>query len=393
MTRLLQAALGVLHPLLPPGRDLPAWHTALTAEIAAHLSPAHAAVLARPEPSATGTAWITNDAGTVRYSDLPMASRRALEAALGAILSDIRRLAESGAGPAVRDAWPALCEVPDLGHVFAADGRPVLAAWGHASTGAPDRLARFDDGIPWRAVPRPPWRLYGTALGSLGALALAAGLLLPLASAGLMSDWFVPGPAACAIVPGQREAMLSQAAEENRTAELRTLLATVTEEVGRRQLQCPIPVLPAPPPARPQTPIPPATPPPRADLPQDRWNRRDVSLLEGCWTLTTGIRVGPNPASMVPVRTWRMCFDTQGAGNETVQLENDTSCEAPLAASFEGGDQLRVAQRRACAGPRLTINRNDMLCRRLSDTDALCTGTNTSQGGLAGTSYTGRFRR
>ena len=386
MIPLLQSPPGALRALLPPGRDLAAWHAALVDEVAARLSPAHAALLARPEAGPSGTTWSAAGTASLRYADLGQADRRALEAALAATLSDIRRLAESGAAPAVREAWPALREVPDLGHLFAVDGRPVLAGWGHASTGASGRLDRFDDGAAWRAAPRPPWGRYGAALGMLGALALAAGLLLPLSP-----GWLTPAPAQCTVVPGQREAMLAQANEEGRTAELRTLLATVTEEVGRRQLQCPIPVLPAPP-ARPQTPIPAPTPPPRADLPQERWDRRDMTMLEGCWTLTTNLRVGTNPANMIPIRSWRMCFDGQGAGQQTAVLESGASCEGPLEASFDREDQLHVTQPRACSGPQLSIGRSDLRCRRSSDTEANCTGTN-QQGALSGSTYTGRFRR
>ena len=386
MIPLLLSPAGALRPVLPPRRDLAAWHAGLVAEVAAHLSPAHAGLLARPETGPSGTTWSAAGTAFLRYADLSQADRRALEAALAATLSDLRRLAESGAAPTVREAWPALREVPDLGHLFAVDGRPVLAGWGHASTGVSGRLDRFDDGIAWRAAPRPPWGRYGAALGVLGALALAAGLLLPLAP-----GWLTPAPAQCTVVPGQREAMLAQANEESRTAELRTLLATMTEEVGRRQLQCPIPVLPAPP-ARPQTPIPAPTLPPRADLPQERWDRRDMTMLEGCWTLTTGIRVGPNAASMVPVRTWRMCFDGQGAGQQTMVLESGASCEGPLAASFDGGDQLHVTQPRSCTGPGLSLNRSDMQCRRISDSEATCNGTNQGSDS-SGTTYNGRFRR
>ena len=150
MIRLLEARTGTLRPLLPPGRNLGAWHAALVAELA-RLSPAHAAILAQPVPTPGGTAWETPGQGRIAYADLSAENRRALDQALGAILSDIRRLAESGTAPSVREAWPALREVPDMGHVFAVDGRPVLAAWGHASTGAPGRLARLDDGIAWAA--------------------------------------------------------------------------------------------------------------------------------------------------------------------------------------------------------------------------------------------------
>ena len=358
MIRLAEAAPGDLHSLLPPDRDLSAWHAALTEEIARHLSPAHALLLARPER----TAWVAEGLARSRYADLPAEGRRALDAATGAILSDIRRLAESGAAPAVREAWPALRDIPDMGHLFAVDGRPVLAAWGHAGgAGASGRLARLDDGVPWRAVPRRPWGRYGAALGALAALALAAGLLLPWAS-----PWLVDPPPACAIVPGQLDAMRGQMALENRGQELRTLLATLTEEVGRRQLQCPIPV--APPPAPP--------PAPRAALPQSRWGQRDVSLLQGCWNLVTEMSIRRSGESQgVRLRSWRMCFDDRGAGRQTETLEDGRSCEGPLAATFEG-DRLRVTESPRCTGPGLQMGHSELLCRRVSDAEAQCQGRN-----------------
>ncbi len=385
MITLVEAAAGTLRPLLPPDQTAAAWHAALAGEIAQHLSPAHAQVLARPEPTGGGMAWRTDGAARTRYADLPAEGRRALDAALGAILSDIRRLAESGAAPAVRTAWPSLREIPDMGHVFAVDGRPVLAAWGHAGGGAAGRLARLDDGVPWRATPLPPWRRYGAALGVLGALALAAGLLLPLAS-----SWFVDRPAACAIVPGQLDALRGQMELDGRGQELRTLLATLTEQVGRAQLLCPVAVLPQP--ATP-TPTPAPAPPPRADLPQDRWDQRDLSVLDGCWSLYTGITVSnDNGTQHSKVESWRMCFDGHGVGQQTELLEDGRRCQGPLAASFAQGGLLRVTQPAQCAGTGLRMVRSEMLCRRLSDSEAQCEGHNL-EGTMAGSEYSGRFRR
>lgn len=384
MTILLETPAGALRPLLPAGRDLLAWHGALADEISRHLSPAHAAVLARPVPTPAGMAWDA-PGRSVRYGDLPAAGRRALDAALGAVLSDIRRLAESGAAPAVQDAWPALREVPDMGHVFAVDGRPVLAAWGHASTGAPGRLARLDDGVRWRAKPRPPWGVYGGALAVLALAALGAGLLLPRAAA-----WVVPAPTACAIVPGQLEAMNGQMREENRTAELRTLLAALTEEVGRRQLQCPVRVLPpAAPPVAPPAP-PPA--PPRADLPQDRWDRRDLAMFEGCWNLYTSMSLfNEDRTRRSAVTTWRMCFDRGGQGTQTVAAEDGRGCTGPITAQFDG-NAFKVTEPTNCRGPNLVLTRSERVCTRLTDTEADCVGRNL-QGDRAGTPYSGRFRR
>ena len=385
MIRLVEAASGTLRSLLPPGRDAVSWHAALAAEIAHHLSPAHAELLARPEPVDGGTAWLAEGVARTRYADLPAAERRALDAAAGAILADIRRLAESGAAPTVREAWPAMVEVPDLGHLFAVDGRPVLAAWGHAGSGASGRLLRLDDGVPWRAAPLLPWSRYGAALGVLAGLALAAGLLLPMAS-----HWLVDQPAACAIVPGQLDALHGQMELDGRSQELRTLLATLTEEVGRAQLLCPVAVLPPPAPAPAVRPLPAL--PPHADLPQDRWDRHDLALLEGCWNLYTVITVfNQDGTGGSKIRSWRQCFDGHGAGRQTVALEDGRQCDGALAASFDPDAALRVTEPTACRGS-LYLSRSERLCRRLGDAEAECSG-HTIEGGLSGHHYAGRFRR
>ena len=382
MIRLLEPTQLPLPTLLPPGRDAAAWHAVLSGEIARHLSPEHAFLLAEPQQTTDGLVWQADGSARVRYADLPSDGRRALDAALTAILSDIRRLAESGVAPAVTAAWPALREVPDTGHVFAVDGRPVLAAWGHGDTG---RLARFDDAVRWRPQPRARWGLYGGALLALALLALAAGLLTPIAGA-----WLTEKPAACGVVPGQLDAMRQEAALENRGAELRTLLATLTEDVGRKQLLCPIAVLP--PPAAPfPRPAAVPTPPPRADLPQDRWDRRDLAMLEGCWHLDSPITVTNEARTKSSkLQSWRMCFDGAGAGQQTMVTEDGRRCEGPLAASFDGATLL-VTEPANCRGS-LQMVRSTRSCQRISDTEAVCEGR-LVEGNRSGSPYRGRFRR
>jgi hypothetical protein len=298
---------------------------------------------------------------------------------VGAILSDIRRLAESGVAPAVREAWPALREIPDLGHLFAVDGRPVLAAWGHAGTAVPGRFGRLDDGVPWRAKPRPPWGHYGKALCAITVLALLAGLLLPRTA-----SWFIGQPAACTILPGQLDTLRGQMELDDRGQELRTVLATLTEEAGRRQLLCPI----AAPPQPAAAPI-----PQHADLPQDRWDRRDLSMFEGCWNLFTSITVQNDArTTSSEARTWRMCFDGHGIGHQSLVLEDGRSCEGPLGAAFDQGNALRVTEDVPCMGPKLQMSRSERLCRRLSEAEAQCDGR-TLNGARAGNQYSGRFRR
>ena len=348
-------------------------------------------MLARPEPGPDGIDWVADGQAVLRYSELPQAGRAALDQALGSILSDIRRLAESGVAPVLRAAWPAVRQVPDMGHVFAVDGRPVLAAWGAAADGAGGRLARLDDGIPWRAKPPVRWGVYAVAGLAAAALAVLAGVGAPFAR-----DWLVPAPAACSVVPGQLQALGEQSALDTRGAELRTLLATVTEEVGRRRLQCPLPpapparaeIAPTPVPA-PPVPEPPVTPPstlpPRAALPQEDWDRRDLAVLEGCWNLDSGLRIGP-----VSVRSWRLCFNRAGSGEQNLQLEDQRRCRGPLVAAFSPDQSLRVTLPAPCAGEGLRTQYAELRCRRVSDTEARCEGRNS---GADGNIFNGRFRR
>ena len=377
-----------LRSVLPSDRDPVSWHAALVNDIGTHLSAAHAQLLARPERSPAGTVWLADGSTSTRYGDLPEAARRQLDLALGAILSDIRRLAESGLAPAVRAAWPALRSIPNMSHVFAVDGRPVLAGWGHVSgvdaASAEARLTRLDDGIAWRPAPRAPWAMYGATLALLALLALAGGVLLPMVAPRLAAT-----PAMCAIVPDQVEAMRAQAAEESRGADLRTLLASLDDEIGRKRLQCPIPTL-----AAPAAPVPPApTPvPPRADLPQNRWNQGDLTMLEGCWNLSSTMRASSAALPQgSPIATWRQCFDGHGAGRQTIVLQDGRRCEGPLAAAFVGENKLRVTEPQNCTGTLMMIA-SERVCRRIDDAVAVCEGHNLS-GPLAATPYTGTFRR
>lgn len=390
MTRLIETRDGTLRPLLAGG-DLDAAYRALEREIATQLSPAHAALLSRPVRTGATTSWIAEGQATC-YSDLPAESRRALERAVGAILSDIRRLAESGTAPHVRAAWPALAEVPDLGHVFAVDGRPALAAWGHA--GMSGRLLSWDDGVPFQPKPKLPWLAYAALAG----LAVLAGTLLPRAA-----PWLIAAPAACVIPPGQLQALDAQLKEDARGEELRTLLATLTDEVGRQQLLCPLPSAAAPPPPAPPPPPtpapppppspPPPPPPPRAALPQDGWANRDLSLLDGCWHLVTSLTASQNdePSRRTPVQSWQMCFDRAGRGHQTIRLGDGRQCVGPLSAAFQG-DRLVVNEPGACEGQGLTMNRSNRICRRQNDHQAICSGT-MLVGPAAGMTYAGLFKR
>jgi hypothetical protein len=371
--------------VLPAGRDPASWHQALTAEIAAHLTPAHAALLAVPNRSETGIAWSAPGTAMRRYAELEAADRGRLTAAVAAILSDIRRLAESGAAPAVATAWPAIGTIPDLTHLFAVDGRPVLAGWGFsARAGGAGPLAAMDDRVAWRAQPRVAWPVYAATLAALAAFALFAGLLLaPLAGQ------LVPSSAACRVAPGQLALLAEQSREAARGDALKLQLAQLQEDHGDRALQCPIPRRIDPPPAPP----PPPRPAPRADLPQDRWDNHDLSMLQGCWNNYTHMMLQEllthRPMS---VKTWVFCFDSHGHGHQTITLDDGRRCENGLSASFNRDNSLRMMDAGECPFPRAPLVRGQLTCKRESNAEASCMRRDL-EGPSSGRDQPGRFRR
>jgi hypothetical protein len=359
---LIETRDGTLRPLLPQAGDPASWHAAMTAEIGQHLTPAHAALLATPVRSAAGWTWRAAGEAQRGFTDLAASDRRALTTAIGVILSDIRRLGESGRAPAVAACWPALREVPDWRHVFAVDGRPVLAAWGHGGAdGSAGLLARLDDDVPWRAPPRLAWPVYAATLGAVALLALAAGLLLPVLGGALLA-----GPPACVAAPGELDLLGAQNAAAARGSELKQLLAALDDDIGRRQLQCPIRTVPAPP------------PPPHADLPQDRWNQHDLSMLLGCWRNTTDLALEDAVTGEPwPIREWRMCFDRSGAGRQTIFWKDGRSCTGRTHAAFDNNGHVTLTDLERCAGSNRDVYTGVFVCERISDTEAKCERTPT----------------
>lgn len=384
MIRLLELPDGAARPALPADRDVVTWHQALADAIATHLTPAHAALLATPTRGEQSTAWYAPGTALRRFGEFDAGDRDRLTAAARVILSDIRRLAESEAAPAVTAAWPALRTIPDLNHLFAVDGRPVLAAWGFAApVGGVGPLAALDDGVPWRRPPYYPWPVYGGALAALAGLALLVGLLLPP-----LGGLFLPAEGVCRIAPGQLALLLEQSREAARADVLRAALAQVEESRGEQALNCPIPHAVAPPPA------PPPTPPSHADLPEDRWNQHDLGMLQGCWQNDNDLSVVELGTGRVhPQRRATLCFDGHGHGQQTITLTDGDECSNGTTASFDRSNDLVMDDRSRCRFRNgLPLIRGRWSCKRESDTEAICTNT-LLEGNNRGDVATGRFHR
>jgi hypothetical protein len=365
--------------LLPSDRSPSDWHRLATEEIGRNLSPEHAALFATPVPGSAGIAWQAEGDSAVPFVRLPPEDRRLLTAAIGSILSDIRRLVESGRAPPLARLWPALCEVPDQGHIFLVQGRPVLAAWGHRGA-VGSLVAGSDDGLAGVSATPPRRRAAGYALPVAAALALLALLTGILVAAG---SHLWAAPALCLIDPDQRAAFSVLQQEMDHGNSLRTMLAQLMEETGQRRLQCPIPRLNSIAPGVPQ----------KAGLTETLWDRRDLSVLQGCWNRYTDMTLMDiKTRQVLNVQSWRMCFDNRGAGAQDIVLTNGRSCSGPLTANFEKAT-LMITEPQPCGGGGgLNLMHGATACQRVSADEAACT-RREDEGPNAGIETQSHFRR
>jgi hypothetical protein len=372
MIVLAETRPGVWRATLPPGRSPAEWHAAIVLEILARLTPIHAGMFATPRATPNGMVWEADGAAARPATMLSAADRAVLDRALRQQLSEVRRLGESGAAPAVAACWPALRDVPDDSLVFALDGRPVLAGWGHTNE-RPTLLGTLDDGVAWRTTPRLPRSVYAWAGLSLIVLALAAGLLV-VAFGGFVA----PPPQVCRAAPGELEAIARQGRALTREQELRRELSALDDELGHRRLQCPLP-----PPA-------PAAP----ALPEARWKSKDLSMLDGCWENTTLLLlVLERTNEQKKVKTWKMCFtpDHPGSGTQEITMDDGDHCEQALTAHFDG-DKLIFEDVGRCPFGQAPLRHGTMTCLRTSDSEADCKRID-SDGPAAGVPQPGKFRR
>ncbi|KAA5612179.1 hypothetical protein F1189_10980 [Rhodovastum atsumiense] len=234
---------------------------------------------------------------------------------------------------------------------------------------------------PATPISRPRWPWWWLPLALL-LLLLAAGLVwfiprLAGAIAGL------PPPTACAEPPPAEAADLQD--EELR---LRARIAELEQRLAGHALQCRVEEAQRPPPT---PPAPPPAPQPRAELPKDRWEQRDLSMLEGCWRNITSMRTIDMKTRVVnEVRDWKLCFDRSGHGQQTVSWGDGDVCQGSLRASFAEGGKLTLTDAEHCTGPGKGLVLGQTECRRDSDFEATCLRRDL-EGGRG--KQTGRFRR
>lgn len=268
MQQLSHFAASTHASLLPAGISHGVARATLAGMLATHAGPETAGLFAAVQDSAEGFAFQAPMGRIARYDQLDAEGRTRLRAEIGRLASVLRRAAEvaARADPAAHGGLPALVagalDVPSFEHVFAQEGRPVLAGWGLTPTNQPQGvglLRPLDDGRP----AEHPTRLPLLALG-LGALCL---LLLGAVGAAAVPHLLGPGERACRIEAGDITAAIRLEEERERERVLRGQIARLQGDVAQRQAQCPLREVPAPrpPQPRPETRPEPVPPPPRPE--------------------------------------------------------------------------------------------------------------------------------
>lgn len=203
---------------------------------------------------------------------------------------------------------------------------------------------------------------------AVAALALAlAGLILPACAVGV---W--PFTDAC---PPVRET----SSRIDDLAARRDALEAEIAAIQRRLAALPDCPQVASPPAIPPTPRPerrpPPPPPPPRDIDEDKWNNRDISLLEGCWDLEGNFETVEAGNVRTPVRSWTMCFDARGNGSQDfIAFREGKPCSGPVRGAFEGSGQMSIAfTQDARCRPGGVIIRRSATCTLRPDGRAQCT--------------------
>ena len=155
---------------------------------------------------------------------------------------------------------------------------------------------------------------------------------------------------------------------------LRTELVALQDDLRRKQAeQC--------------RPVAPSQPPP--PLASDRWEKKDLSMLKGCWQLGHDAPVSHHfangPARRATAKAGQICFGNDGNGSHEQTMVDPSGtwhCKAPVTASFANNGTLVTKQPTGvCEGsPPAVWAAMQLACRRVSDATAICQGADKDGG-------------
>ena len=132
----------------------------------------------------------------------------------------------------------------------------------------------------------------------------------------------------------------------------------------------------------------PIGPPKPPSLPADRWAKKDLNILKGCWVLGHDTRVSrgeigsPEREDNCTTKAARMCFDANGQGQSesttVCPIAGTIYCARPITAQFANdGTFTTTSPTMQCqrGAPTYTEYSTDS-CRRVDDYHAMCRRTN-----------------
>jgi hypothetical protein len=209
------------------------------------------------------------------------------------------------------------------------------------------------------------------------AVGASANLLLPACGLALRALSFCPPPELEATA-------LRLVALDDLNATLEREVAALERELGALQCTAVHPRVAA-------APSPPVVAAPAPQIDSEAWARRDLGVLEGCWSLDSNYSTRNERTGRITDYTeWRMCFDRAGAGRAEMLGTNGVACSGPVTGRFAGDGSLGVTEAgNLQCSDQTFIYRRDLACTLTGDVAASCQVTQPD----VGTTSTVRLRR
>lgn len=205
----------------------------------------------------------------------------------------------------------------------------------------------------------------------LASLALFAALLPACAARSVLGGF---SPWECSRVEA-RPAQVALEVEADRTRVLEAEIRRLERELIASANNCPV---------QPRQSLP--DPDEEATFDRDRWEERDITVLEGCWELESDYTVyNLRTQEPYPVKDWRICFDESGRGDQSLSISTSTRCSGRVTATFDEANKLTIADEAdlPCQGQFGMLQRRLTTCTLGSDQRAVCSTRDLVNDGVA----------
>ncbi|CAI3938185.1 unnamed protein product [Commensalibacter communis] len=326
----------------------------ITAEISQFVSPQHALLFAEPKMINEMLYWYAEGEEVVPWRALSEAKQKQVIQVIQSMLIDISKVAHLHPNSLLLRFFPNYGYFPSSEYIYLVDGHPVITVWGYSGGNGfynplineQSNISRKTRLLLWSKFP------WVTAL-----LALFTGVLTSL----LLSIYHHSDQVCYATYPKIQE--VKEALNgQNKNQALNKKQDELSKSLVLLKKQCKIP---------PVRSLEPQQTPKLTPLPKEAWEKKDKSMLNGCWHLTTPLKlVARGTDKWTPIKIWQVCFDNSGGGNQIITTMDDITCQGPLSASFQG-DKLVIKQPENCKGG-FNLVRGTQICTRSNDKEATC---------------------